>query len=651
MGHEKHSKMDVLSSLLRPCLIAAPGKKLCVADLSNIEGRVLAWLAGEEWKLQAFRDFDAGTGHDLYALAYAKSFGVTPETVMENKATGDGSMRQIGKVQELALGYSGGAGAFSTFAALYGIDLEHLGVLVAEVADPELLQKGRETFKWFRQKGMSTYGLTEQAFAACDAIKRAWRAAHPATVGLWGTLEQSFRDAIDNPGYVFPAGLASVVRPTFKSGKPMPWATIIMPSGRRLCYPAPKIGKDGQISYQGVDQYSRKWTTLRTYSGKLCIAAGTLVLAKRGWVSIENIVLGDEVWDGTCWVSTSGLIDNGTAEVIDAYGALMTPDHLVLTTEGWRDASQSKGYNRADCRLPDGYQVPREQREGIPLGNALRVRGNGTSMRFRNAEAKEAWHSSVVRLQAKRNHRPEENIARDVCPPGLRCLAKHERQMSFTHAPSVAQLWRSWDSGVRQMAGVLRGFLGRYGANVQAWFVYRPYRQRCGLLPRELPMGGLCDASEQPTRERAPEKRSNGGGVGAGDGGKAEHHVLPAQNRGGARAVDRGPRLHAQVYDLGDCGPRNRFTILAGGAPLIVHNCENLTQAVARDVIAHNLPAVQAAGYDVLLTVHDEDITEAPDTDAYSGDALAEIMARVPPWATGLPLAAAGFDTYFYRKD
>ena len=91
--------------------------------------------------------------------------------------------------------------------------------------------------------------------------------------------------------------------------------------------------------------------------------------------------------------------------------------------------------------------------------------------------------------------------------------------------------------------------------------------------------------------------------------------------------------------------------LLAGGAPLIVHNCENLTQAVARDVIAHNLPAVQAAGYDVLLTVHDEDITEAPDTDAYSGDALAEIMARVPPWATGLPLAAAGFDTYFYRKD
>lgn len=651
MGYEKHSKMDVLSSLLRPCLIAAPGNKLCVADLSNIEGRVLAWLAGEEWKLQAFRDFDAGTGHDLYALAYAKSFGVTPETVMENKATGDGSMRQIGKVQELALGYSGGAGAFSTFAALYGIDLEQLGVLVAEVADPDLLQKGRETFKWFRQKGMSTYGLTEQAFAACDAIKRAWRAAHPGTVGLWSTLEQSFRDAIDNPGYVFPAGLASVVRPTFKSGKPMPWATIIMPSGRRLCYPAPKIEKDGQISYQGVDQYSRKWTTLRTYSGKLCIASGTLVLAKRGWVPIESIVLEDEVWDGACWVSTSGIIDNGTAEVIDAYGAFMTPDHLVLTTEGWRDASQSERYNRAVCRLPDGYQIPREQWEVLPLGNALRVRGNSASLRFGNAEAKEAGHSSVMRLQAKRNNSLEENLAWDVHPPGVRCMAKHERQMPLAHASSVAQLWRSWNSGVRQMARVLRGFLGRHGADVQAGPVYRPHRQRRGLLPGELPLGEFCGASEQPTRERALGKRSNGGGNGAGGRGEAEHYLLPAQNRGAVRAASRGAQLRAQVYDLGDCGPRNRFTILAGGRPLIVHNCENLTQAVARDVIAHNLPAVQAAGYDVLLTVHDEDITEAPDTDAYSGAALAEIMARVPPWATGLPLAAAGFDTYFYRKD
>lgn len=77
---------------------------------------------------------------------------------------------------------------------------------------------------------------------------------------------------------------------------------------------------------------------------------------------------------------------------------------------------------------------------------------------------------------------------------------------------------------------------------------------------------------------------------------------------------------------------------------------ENATQAFARDILAHNMPAIEEAGYQIILSVHDELLTETPDEPAFSHEHLAEMMAVVPPWAEGIPLAAAGFETTRYRK-
>lgn len=257
--------MALTSNTIRGCIIAPPGKKLAVADLSNIEGRDQAWLAGEQWKLQAFRDFDAGTGHDLYALAYAKSFGVTPEEVMANKKTGDGSMRQIGKVQELALGYEGGVGAFVTFAAAYGIDLEDLPTKVLPAADDELVAEARDFLAWLVGQKGQTFGLSDDAFVACDVLKRAWRRAHPAIASMWRDLRDAAVNAIESPGKTFPVRALKLRR----DGN---WLRIVLPSGRALCYPSPRVeevnGKD-TVTYMGIDQYSRKWSRLKTYGGKL----------------------------------------------------------------------------------------------------------------------------------------------------------------------------------------------------------------------------------------------------------------------------------------------------------------------------------------------------------------------------------------------
>ena len=250
--------MELTSNAIRGCIIAPPSKKLTVADLSNIEGRDQAWLAGETWKLDAFRAFDNGTGHDLYKLAYGKSFGVKPEDVTKDQ-------RQVGKVQELALGYEGGVGAFVTFAAAYRIDLEELPAKVFEVADADLVAEARDFLEWLRGQKGQTFGLSDDAFVACDVLKRAWRAAHPAIASMWGDLRRAVLEAIDSPGKVVNVRMLKVRRDRN-------WLRIVLPSGRALCYPAPRIeeanGKD-TITYMGIDQYTRKWQRLKTYGGKL----------------------------------------------------------------------------------------------------------------------------------------------------------------------------------------------------------------------------------------------------------------------------------------------------------------------------------------------------------------------------------------------
>ena len=102
------------------------------------------------------------------------------------------------------------------------------------------------------------------------------------------------------------------------------------------------------------------------------------------------------------------------------------------------------------------------------------------------------------------------------------------------------------------------------------------------------------------------------------------------------------------VFDLLNCGPHNRFTVLTDSGPVVVHNC---CQTLARDILMPSLQEAETRGYLPVLSVHDEAITEAPDTDEFSAQGLIEILSQNPKWADGLPLAAAGFEARRYKKD
>lgn len=247
--------MEVMGACIRGAIIAPPGKKLVIADLSNIEGRMLAWLAGEEWKLQAFRDFDAGQGPDLYKLAYANAFHVDPATIGDNS-----DERQVGKVMELALGYEGGVGAFLTFAAAYAIDLEAMSVKAFDTLPKDVLAEAKRAYDW-ADKEHRTFGLSENAWLTCDSFKRLWRRAHPETASFWRDLENVVKEAIAHGGAQFGCRKLKIM----KTGD---WLRICLPSGRQLVYPQAEV-ENGKITYMGVDQYTRRWQRLQTYGGKL----------------------------------------------------------------------------------------------------------------------------------------------------------------------------------------------------------------------------------------------------------------------------------------------------------------------------------------------------------------------------------------------
>lgn len=296
--------MAAISSSIRGAIVASPGRKLVVSDLSNIEGRFAAWCAGEDWKCDAFRAFDRGEGPDLYVAAYARAFGVDPAQVSKDE-------RQIGKVMELMLQYGGGAGAFLTGALTYGIDLDDLGHRAWDDIPETFKREAIDFFHWTKRSNRSTFGLSTEAFTTCEALKRMWRAAHPEIESYWKDLETAARKAWETPGKYIACRNVGFLRDKA-------WLRLALPSCRSLCYPSVQFDEKGQMSYMGVCPYTRRWKRIKTHGGKL----------------FENICQGG-ARDVMAW-NMPLIEDEGYPIILTVHDELLTepPDRDDFTSDG-----------------------------------------------------------------------------------------------------------------------------------------------------------------------------------------------------------------------------------------------------------------------------------------------------------------------------
>ena len=205
---------NVLSELIRTVLITKPNHRFIVADFSAIEARVLAWIAGEQWRIDTFRN-----GGDIYCASASKMFKVPVE-----KHGVNGELRQKGKISELACGYGGSVGA-----------LKNMGAVEMGVQENEL------------------QGLIND-----------WRNANPHIVRFWYEVGNAAMKAIKEKTTV----------PLGKLVFAYEWGILFirLPSGRRLSYIKPRIGTNrfggDSITYMGINS-AKKWDRLETFGGKL----------------------------------------------------------------------------------------------------------------------------------------------------------------------------------------------------------------------------------------------------------------------------------------------------------------------------------------------------------------------------------------------
>lgn len=359
-GDDLGRPLHLLSDSIRGFIWAAPGHDLIQADYSNIEGSVIAWLAGEDWKLAAIRSIFADpTIPDLYRQTAAGILGLPLEEVTKKHW----ARQAVGKPAELGLGFQGGVNAFYTFARNGGVNLNTISAPVLASATEEQKEKALKRYLAnFKRNQSRARELSQDVWMACEIIKVGWRTQNAAIAASWHALEAAAREAVENPGTI-----AEAARVRYISRFGYLWAQL--PSGRCLCYGAPRLKEQvwaeikledgswsdaevmdrddaekgerkGEVRIQGntsdkvtgmtVNSKTKQWSRTALYGGLLC----------------ENNTQGtarDVLVNGMFKAEAAGypiiltVYDEIIAEIPRGFGDLKAFEKLICELPAWAD--------------------------------------------------------------------------------------------------------------------------------------------------------------------------------------------------------------------------------------------------------------------------------------------------------------------------
>lgn len=639
------SKRDPNKAKLRQAIKAPAGYKVVACDSGQVEARCLAWEANETRLVAQFRE-----GRDPYSELAEVIFQVPHGEIHCGAKHGDKRLkmyRNVGKTAILSAGYGVGARKFSDTLARQGAKLD---------PDPD---KHRE--------------LAHNAHAI-------YRASHPNIVKFWdlcsrviGAMEAKYSGKFGGPdGNLFEFGTKEMG----SCGREVPY--ILLPSGYHLWYPNLRVENDeGKAQYYYDRPRGKNLVKTKIYGGSLCencIARGSLILTNSGWKPIETITLNDKVYDGIDFVTHSGVVSKGVQDCIQVDGIWMTPDHKLLTDDGWQYAKETdvrrlrrcslrgtlgegtyppqlQGHNRAEVWASRCREALVFCQRQMALAFSLRLRCRSRAQDCGHIERIKAREcSSMPRMHTEKPVRATP-YTWDVARSALCSMAFHETPVLLPNISGLSSLWSAWHNRVRQVERFIRELLGRYGTNISAWFGVGQDKQRRELLPGELSLDNI--QGELPEQEGCLQ-RNRCGHPEPNIRYRQDDFILSHQSwlasretagptrprqlpQGSAGQHEKGG-TQAEVYDILNCGRRQSFVVKGTSGPVIAHNC---TQAFAFAVLAWQACRMREAGIQLAANIHDSFATVVPEDKAEeTAQKMLSIMKSCPPWASTLPIDA-----------